>query len=117
MNILSNDIGAEQANALIKIMESKSNLTTLCGFSGDETELDLSEKDLTAGCALLVANAIKNNEALVKLVLKKNRLLSAEAGQALGEALKGNSVLKDLDISSNSRKLRGEDERWGVYEG
>ena len=41
MNILSNSIGAEQANELIAIMASKPNLKTLCGFSGDETELDL----------------------------------------------------------------------------
>ena len=40
VNILSNNIGAEQANKLIAIMASKPNLTTLCGFSGDETELD-----------------------------------------------------------------------------
>ena len=50
VNILSNNIGAEQANKLIKIMENHSNLKTLCGFSGDETELDLSNKNLSAGC-------------------------------------------------------------------
>ena len=74
VNILSNDIGAEQANALIKIMESKSNLTTLCGFSGDETELDLSKKGLTAGCAVLVANEIKNNGALTSLNISNNSI-------------------------------------------
>ena len=64
VNILYNDIGAEQANALIKIMESKPNLRTLCGFSGDETELDLTKKDLTTGCVVLVANEVKNNGAI-----------------------------------------------------
>eukprot|EP00935_MAST-01C_sp_MAST-1C-sp1_P000641 g641.t1 len=102
VNILSNRIGAEQANALIKIMESKSNLTTLCGFSGDETELDLSKKGLTAGCAVLVANEIKNNGALQKLVMADNRLATKEAGKALADALATNSVLKELDLSKNA---------------
>ena len=66
MNILGNGMGTEQANELIKIMESHSNLKTLCGFSGDETELNLARCGLTAGCGVLVANEIKNNGALVK---------------------------------------------------
>ena len=85
MNILSNDIGAEQANALIKIMESKSNLTTLCGFSGDETELDLSKKGLTAGCAVLVANEIKNNGALTILDISNNNLSGVQLGDLSGK--------------------------------
>ena len=66
MNILSNDIGAEQANELIALMASKPNLKTLCGFSGDETELDLSNKGLSTGCGVLVANEVKDNGALAK---------------------------------------------------
>ena len=68
MNILSNYIGADQAIKLIAIMASKPNLTTLCGFSGDETELDLSNKNLSAGCAVLVANEVKNNGALLETI-------------------------------------------------
>eukprot|EP00935_MAST-01C_sp_MAST-1C-sp1_P000868 g868.t1 len=71
VNILSNGIGAEQANELIKIMESKPNLKTLCGFSGDETELDLSKRGLTTGCAVLVAHEVKNNGALVTVTINK----------------------------------------------
>ena len=74
MNILSNNIGAEQANELIKIMESKDNLKTLCGFSRDETDLDLSGKGLSAGCAVLVANEVKNNGALTSLNMSDNQL-------------------------------------------
>ena len=88
VNILSNGIGAEQANALIKIMESKSNLTTLCGFSGEETELDLSKKGLTAGCAVLVANEVKNNGALTSLNLASN-ILMVEGAKHVAEAIKG----------------------------
>ena len=74
VNLLSNEIGAEQANELIKIMESKPNLKTLCGFSGNETELDLSQKGLRAGCAVLVANEVKNNGALTSLNISNNSL-------------------------------------------
>ena len=86
MNILSNDIGTEQANELIKIMESKDNLKTLCGFSGDETELDLSHKGLRAGCAVLVANEVKNIGALTSLNLASN-LLKAEGAKQVAAAL------------------------------
>jgi Ran GTPase-activating protein (RanGAP) involved in mRNA processing and transport len=34
--------------------------------------------------------------------LKKNNLGTKEAGEAIGEMLKGNSVLKELDLSENS---------------
>ena len=74
VNILSNNIGAEQANKLIAIMASKPNLKTLCGFSGDETELDLSNKGLSAGCGVLVANEVKNNGALTSLNMSDNQL-------------------------------------------
>ena len=79
MNILSNNIGAEQANKLIKIMESHSNLKTLCGFSGDETELDLSNKNLSAGCGVLVANEVKNNGAMTSLNISNNSIGEIEA--------------------------------------
>ena len=45
-------------------MAAKPDLKTLCGFSGNWTELNRSNKRLTAGCALLVANEVKNNESL-----------------------------------------------------
>eukprot|EP00935_MAST-01C_sp_MAST-1C-sp1_P001408 g1408.t1 len=67
VNILANSIGVDQANELIKMMESHKSLKTLCGLSGDETELDFSGKYLTAGCGVLVSNEIKNNGALEKL--------------------------------------------------
>ena len=74
VNMLNNGIGVEQANALVDIMKSKDNLKTLCGFSGDETELDLSSKRLTPGCAVLVANEVKNNGAVTNLDISNNRL-------------------------------------------
>jgi Ran GTPase-activating protein (RanGAP) involved in mRNA processing and transport len=74
VRLLSNRIGTEQANELIQMMESKENLTTLCGFSGDETELDLSGQGLSPGCGVLVANEIKHNGALTSLNVGNNHL-------------------------------------------
>jgi hypothetical protein len=44
----------EQAQELVEIMRAKQNLTTLCGLSGKETELDFSGQDLEAGDAVAV---------------------------------------------------------------
>ena len=98
VNILSNDIGAVQANELIKIMESKDNLKTLCDLSGDETELDLSKKGLTTGCAVLVAHEVQNNRTLVKFDISGN-VLNAEGCKAIAEALNNNNTLTDLNIA------------------
>lgn len=72
VNVMSNHIDIEQANEFIKVMESHSNLKTLCGFSGDETLLDLSKENLGAGCGVLVANEVKNNRELMILDIREN---------------------------------------------
>ena len=66
-NLLGNNIGTEQAQALLKIKDAKPGLTTLCGLRGDETELDLSGKGLSSGCATLLAPELNANGALSKL--------------------------------------------------
>jgi Ran GTPase-activating protein (RanGAP) involved in mRNA processing and transport len=48
-----------------------------------------------------VADAIKNMGALLVLSLKDNKLGSKKSGEVLGRMLKGNSVLKELDLSNN----------------
>jgi hypothetical protein len=52
-----------------------------------------------ASGVILLAGAIKNNEALTSLNMSKNHITGAEAGKALGDALAGNTVLKELDLS------------------
>jgi hypothetical protein len=73
-NLLRNSIPVEQAQELVKIMRAKENLTTLCGLSREETELDFSSQDLGAGDAVLIANDISDMEALTSLNLASNRL-------------------------------------------
>jgi hypothetical protein len=170
VNLLYNNIPMEQAKALASILEEHPTLKSLCGNSGEETELDMSGKGIGADGATMLAPEIAGNRvistlnlmnnrltrgvlkaypgqyvagnegyrvqaewgtkdsdfgtnalgvtaladvipgmrALTKLVLRNNRLATAEAGEALGEALKGNTVLNELDISSN-----GWSARWG----
>jgi hypothetical protein len=64
VNLLSNNIRPRQARELIKLMESKDKLITLCGFSREETKLDLDNANLGSGCAMLIANEIEQNAAL-----------------------------------------------------
>ena len=48
-----------------------------------------------------LATAIPDMGALTSLNMSKNRIKGAEAGKALGDALAGNTVLKELDISGD----------------
>jgi Leucine-rich repeat (LRR) protein len=73
-NLLGNSIPTEQAQELVKIMRSKENLTTLCGLSREETELEFSGQDLGAGDAVLITNDISNMGALTSLDISNNKL-------------------------------------------
>jgi hypothetical protein len=64
--------------------------------------MNSERKTMDIGFVTAFAQGLSDNGALTKLVLRDNKLATAEAGEALGEALKGNTVLKELDISSNS---------------
>jgi hypothetical protein len=65
INLLKNEIPAEQAQELVKIMQAKEKLTTLCGLSRDETELDFSGQYLGAGDVVLITNDISDMRALL----------------------------------------------------
>jgi hypothetical protein len=57
-------------------MRTKENLTTLCGLSGEETELDFSGQDLGAGDAVLIANDISDMGALTKLTFGDTQVVT-----------------------------------------
>jgi hypothetical protein len=102
-NLLGNSIGVEQAQVLLKIKEAKPGLTTLCGLSGDETELDLSGKKLGPGCAILLAPDMEANGSLSKLDLSGNKCFGYKdktAIKALAGAIKASSI-SDLNLAGN----------------
>jgi hypothetical protein len=67
------------------------------------TEVDLSNKGLQTAGAIIIAAWISHRDkgVLSVLSLKSNALLNIESGKTLAHALKGNSVLTELDVSAN----------------
>jgi hypothetical protein len=98
-NLLRNLIGIDQAKALATILKDHSTLKSLCGNSGDETGLVMSGKKNGVEGAIMLAPEIIDNGAMTILNMSKNDLRGAEAGKALGDALAGNTVLKELNLS------------------
>jgi Ran GTPase-activating protein (RanGAP) involved in mRNA processing and transport len=79
-DLLGNCITVEQAQELVKIMQAKEKLTTLCGLSKEETELDFSDRNLGAGDAVLIANDISDMGALLKLNISNNAIGAEQKG-------------------------------------
>ena len=84
VNLLKNGIGVDQANALVKIKEAKPNLKTLCGFTLEETELDMSKQGLTPGDAVLLASDIPDMGSLSKFTFsgdhRESKPVTVEVG-------------------------------------
>jgi hypothetical protein len=97
VNLLQNLIGIDQAKALASILKEHPTLKSLCGNSGDETELDMSGKGMDAGAAIMLVPEIVDNEALSKLNLAKNSL-GAVGAKAVAEALKAHEFLAQIDL-------------------
>jgi hypothetical protein len=91
-------------------MQSKENLTTLCGLSGEETELDFSGQELGDGDAVLIANDISDMRALTKLDISENAL-GAGGCKAIVGALKGNSTLTELNMAETD--MTDDSSDWG----
>ena len=95
LDILGNNIGEEQANSFIQVLDARDTLTTLCGLTGTETELDLSNRGLSASCAILVANEIKVNSALNSVNILGNSIGEEQANNLIN-LLNANGTLKTL---------------------
>ena len=93
LDILGNNIGEEQANNLIQLLDASDTLTTLCGFTGTEIELDLSGRNLSPSCAILVANEVKVNSPMVKFTL------SGKYQIAMEEWTDGPPVTLEIDMT------------------
>jgi hypothetical protein len=87
VNLLINNIPMEQTKALVSMLKEHPTLKSLCGNRGDETELDMSGKQMGASDAIMLAAEIVGNRALKSLNLSSNDL-QAKGAQIVVEAIK-----------------------------
>jgi hypothetical protein len=73
LNILKNDIGKEQAQALIKIKHQR-KMITLCGLKHQRKKLNLRGKMNGAADALMLAEEIKDMGSLITISLAGSNL-------------------------------------------
>jgi hypothetical protein len=66
VNLLKNYIDIDQAKALVSILKEHPTLKSLCGNSGDETELDMSGKEMRGREIIMLAPEIADNGAMSK---------------------------------------------------
>jgi Ran GTPase-activating protein (RanGAP) involved in mRNA processing and transport len=108
INLLRNSIPIEQAHELVKIMQAKEKLTTLCDLSGNEATLDFSNQGLGAGDAVLIANDISNMGALLQLNIADNRLNNgASRMDHIGPAIAASTSITSLKIAGNCIDMNG----------
>ena len=74
VNILNNDIGAEQVQNFVAILKEHPTLKSLCGNNGDETELDMSGGKMGADGAIMLAPEIVANGAMTSLNISNNNI-------------------------------------------
>jgi hypothetical protein len=86
-NLLLNNIGVDQAEALAIVLKEHPTLKSLCGNKGDEMELDMSGKRIGAEGAIMLAPEIIDNGALTSLNLSSNDL-EAKSAKIVAEAIK-----------------------------
>jgi hypothetical protein len=76
VNLLQNPIGIDQAKALASILKEHPTLKSICGNSGEETELDMSGKEIGAEGAIMLAPEIAGNGALTKLTFGDKQVVT-----------------------------------------
>ena len=103
VNLLKNSIGVEQARTLVIILKEHPTLKSLCGNSGEETELDMSGKGMDAGDAIMLVPEIVDNRALLSLNISDNMLCGirvSPTGTKFGTYnAAGNSDIIDLNAT------------------
>jgi hypothetical protein len=105
-NLLGNNIGVEQAQELVKIKEEKPGLRTLCGFTMEETEVDLSGRRLRAGDAILIASDIPDMGSMSKLTFSGGS--EGEYGNwEVGQAVTIDTTMTEADFSGKELGVSG----------
>jgi Ran GTPase-activating protein (RanGAP) involved in mRNA processing and transport len=96
LSLENNSLGVDGGKALAEGLKGNSVLIEL-----NIANNNLAKYGQDMSGVIAIANVIKDMGALLVLSLKSNKLGMKEAGEALGDMLKGNSMLKELDISDN----------------
>jgi Ran GTPase-activating protein (RanGAP) involved in mRNA processing and transport len=105
----------------VKIKESKPNLRTLCGFTLEETELDMSMQGLKPEDAILLASDIPDMGSLSRLDLSNNEIgayardgdgrapwiTASEGSRAIAAIITSTPNLKELNISKIKLQAEG----------
>jgi hypothetical protein len=99
LNLAQNNLWAEGTKVLAEALKANQIMTEL-NLSDNSATFDGEKHGEMSGIVAL-AEAIPDMGALTKLIMSENCLCTKEAGQALGNMLKANSVLKELDVSNN----------------
>jgi hypothetical protein len=95
VNLLKNGIRTEQARVLANILKEHPTLKSLCGNSGEETELDMRGKKIGAEGAIMLAPEIAGNGALsIANVMGNN--IGKEMRSMLQEIMHSNPNLVSL---------------------
>jgi Ran GTPase-activating protein (RanGAP) involved in mRNA processing and transport len=114
LHVGMNGIPEKEMKEIITIAMRKDHMKILCEVPIKDkalTELDISGQDLGMEGALVVAEYLRDNGALLRLDMSSNDInydINGEAaavpGQALSDALAANTVLTELDLSKNYLK-------------
>jgi Leucine-rich repeat (LRR) protein len=119
VNLLENDIGTDQAEALASILKEHPTLKSLCGNTGDETDLDMSGKKMGAEGAIMLAVEIIGNGALTSLHVGQNNIPKKEMKEIMAIAMRMDSMktlcevpfkdktLTKLDVSGKNLGMEG----------
>ena len=95
-SLLRNELDVESATMLAKIGTEKHIM--LSGMKQDQTEANFLHQGLQPADAILIASDLPFMAVLTKLVLSQNYSLKDEGAITLGEALKSNKTLKELEL-------------------
>jgi hypothetical protein len=119
VNLLDNDIPMEQVKALASILKEHPTLKSLCGNSGEETELDMSGKIIGAEGAIMLAPEIAGNRALTSLHVGQSNIPENEMREIMAIAMRMDSMkilceipfkdktLTELDVSGKNLGTEG----------
>jgi Leucine-rich repeat (LRR) protein len=94
VNMLGNTIGIEQAQNLVVLLKEHPKLKSLCGNKGDETELDMSRKNMGTEDAIMLAPEIVANRALTSLNISHNNLVSTSPNQEVANTYQAGDLVE-----------------------